>query len=179
MRRNSSRRALVLMAIALLFCSLLVAVIAFKPVPIAIWNVSNSVPLGFYFVRQRQPQIGEIAVVRPPDWVRLFASSRGYLPDDVWLLKPVYAVSGAVVCRFGIYVFVHGKLVARAKKHDRQQRFLPVWSGCRILKAHAVFLLAKPKNSFDSRYFGPVSRYDIAGTAVRFCLSCLLNVHVI
>lgn len=178
MRQNSSRRALTLMAIALLFCTLLVAVIAFKPMPIAIWNASNSVPIGWYWVEKRQTKIGEVAVVRLPDWVRLFASSRGYLPNGVWLLKPVFADSGAVVCRFGIYIFVDGKMVARAKKNDHQNRPLSVWKGCRTLKAHEVFLLAKPKNSFDSRYFGPVQQSDIAGTATHSCLTCLLNVHV-
>ena len=177
MSRNSSRCALILMAIVLLFCTLLVAVIAFKPIPLIIWNASDSVPIGWYWVEKRQPKVREIAVVRPPDSVRLFASSRGYLPDGVWLLKPVYAVSAAVVCRLGIYIFVDGKLVARAKKIDRQHRFLPVWKGCVTLKAHDVFLLAKLKNSFDSRYFGPVTRSDINGTAKRFCLICLLNLY--
>jgi type IV secretory pathway protease TraF len=167
MRQNSSRHALVLMAITLFVSTLLVAVIAFKPLPLIIWNASDSVPIGWYWIEKRQPKIGDIAAVRPPDWVRLYASSRGYLPDDAWLLKPVFAGSGAVVCRFGIYVFVDGNLVARAKKHDRRQRLLSLWRGCRRLKMHEVFLLAKPRNSFDGRYFGPISRDLIIGTAVR------------
>ena len=171
MRGNSSRGVLSLMAIILLFCTLIVIMIAFKPLPIIIWNASNSVPIGWYWVEKRQPKVGEIAVVRPPDWVRLYASSRGYLPDDVWLLKPVFANSGTVVCSFGIYIFVDGKLVARAKKLDRQHRFLPVWKGCLILKAHEVFLLARPRNSFDSRYFGPINKDLIIGTAVRVNLT--------
>ncbi len=167
MRCKSSRGALSFMAIVLLFCTLLVAVIAFQPMPLIIWNASNSVPIGWYWIEKRQPKIAEIAVIAPPDWVRLYASSRGYLPDDVWLLKPVFANSGAVVCRFGIYIFVDGKLVAQAKKLDRQHRFLPVWKGCLTIKTHEVFLLTKPKNSFDSRYFGPISSDLIIGTAIR------------
>ena len=170
MRRNSTRRVLVLMAIVLLFCTLSVAMIAFKPLPIVIWNASNSVPIGWYWIEKRQPKIGEIAVVKPPDWVRLYASSRGYLPYDVWLLKPVYSVRGAVVCRFGIYVIVNGNLVARAKKLDHQHRILPVWKGCRTLTIDEVLLLANPKNSFDSRYFGSISKQLIIGTAVRLRL---------
>ena len=165
MRWNSSLCVLILMAIVLLFCTLLVAAINFKPLPIVIWNASKSVPIGWYWIEKRQPRIGEIAVVRPSDWVRLFASSRGYLPDSVWLLKPVPASSGAVVCRLGFYIFVDGKLVARARKNDHQHRPLPLWKGCQTLKSDEVFLLAKPKNSFDSRYFGPVHRTLIIGTA--------------
>lgn len=177
MRQDSSRRMLILMAITLILSTLLVGVIAFKPLPRIIWNASDSVPIGWYWIEKRQPNIGEIAVVRPPDWVRLYAASRGYLPADAWLLKPVFAGSGAVVCRFGIYTFVDGKLVGRALKHDRQRRFLPVWKGCRTLKMYEVFLLAKPRNSFDGRYFGPVTRSDVVGTASQFCLSCFWNIH--
>jgi conjugative transfer signal peptidase TraF len=165
------------MASVLFFATLLVATIAFKPLPIVIWNASDSVPIGWYWVEKRLPQIGEIAVVRPPEWVQLYASSRGYLPDDVWLLKPVFAVSSATVCRFGRFIFVNGKPVARAKKWDRKHRVLPVWKGCRVLQSDDVFLLAKPGNSFDSRYFGPVTRADIAGVATWFCLSCFWNIH--
>ena len=171
MRRNSSRRLLMLIAVALFIATLLVAVTAFKPVPLIIWNASNSVPIGWYWVEKRQPEIGEIAVVRPSDWVRLYASSRGYLPEDVRLLKPIFAKSGALVCRFRVYIFVDGKLVARAKKLDRRHRFLPVWKGCHTLKSDEVFLLAKPRNSFDSRYFGPINSDLIIGTAVRVNLS--------
>lgn len=171
MRRNSSRRLLVLIAVALFISTLLVAVIAFKPFPLIIWNASDSVPIGWYWVDRKQPEIGEIAMLRPPDWVKHFASSRGYLPDNVWLLKPVFIVSGSVVCRFGNFVFADGKLVARAKKMDRQHRFLPVWKGCRTLKADEVFLLAKPKNSFDGRYVGPINSDLIIGTAVRVILT--------
>jgi type IV secretory pathway protease TraF len=167
MRQNFSRRMLIVMAITLFFATLLVASIACKPLPLLIWNASDSVPIGWYVVSRRQPKYGEIAVVRPPDWVQLYASSRGYLPEKVWLLKPVVATSGAIVCRFGIFIFVDGKLVARAKKFDSQMRILPVWKGCRTLKSDEVFLLAKPKNSFDSRYFGPVNRDVIIGTAIR------------
>jgi conjugative transfer signal peptidase TraF len=166
MGRNKSRTVLTLMAIILFFATALVAVITLKPLPLLIWNASDSVPVGWYWVHHRQPKVGEIAVVRPPDWVRLYASSRGYLPEDVWLLKPVLASSGTIVCRFGDYVFADGNLVARAKKSDRQLRILPVWRACRALKSDEVFLLARPKNSFDSRYFGSVNRDQIGGTAV-------------
>jgi type IV secretory pathway protease TraF len=167
MRRNSSRRVHILVAIALFFATPLVVAIACKPTPVIIWNASSSVPVGWYWVEKRQPKTGEIAIVKPPDWVGLYMSSRGYLPEDVWLLKPVFAGSGAVVCRFASFVFIDGKLVARVRKFDSQKQILPVWKGCRILETDEVFLLAKPKNSFDSRYFGPVSRNHIVGTAKR------------
>ena len=166
MRAPTSQRVLVILAVALFFATLLVAVIALKPLPLLIWNASDSVPVGLYGVQNTEPEIGDIAVISPPDWVRLYASSRGYLPSDMWLLKPVLSASGSVVCRLGTYVFVDGKRVARARILDSRKRFLPVWRGCRALKSDDIFVLAKPKNSFDSRYFGPISRRQVAGTAV-------------
>lgn len=160
----TSRRVFVL-AVALYFATILVSIIAVKPQPLLIWNASDSVPIGLYWVLKREPEIGEIAVVSPPDWVRLYASSRGYLPSDVWLLKPVFAMSGSIVCRFSSHVFVVGKYVARAKIFDSRKRLLPVWKGCRTLKSDEIFVLAKPKNSFDSRYFGPIKRSDVIGIA--------------
>lgn len=166
MRALTSRRVLVILAVVLFFATLLVTVITLKPIPLLIWNASDSVPIGLYWVRKRDPEIGDIAVISPPDWVRLYASSRGYLPDDVWLLKPVFATSGSIVCRFGPHVLVDGKRVAGAKILDSRKRVLPVWKGCRTLKSEEIFVLAKPRSSFDSRYFGPISRSQVAGTAI-------------
>jgi conjugative transfer signal peptidase TraF len=166
MRLLTSHRDLIIMALALFAATFLVAAIAIRPRPLLIWNASNSVPIGLYWMRQHQPAIGEIAVIAPPDWVRLYASSRNYLPSDVWLLKPVAATSSSVVCRFGTHIFVNGKHPARAKSFDNQKRVLPVWKGCRTLKSDEIFVLAKPRNSFDSRYFGSINREHVAGTAV-------------
>lgn len=155
---------MIVLALSLIAAIGLVAAIAFKPVPRLIWNASKSVPLGPYFVHMRQPEMGQIAVIRPADWVRHFAASRGYLPENIWLLKPVFAAPGSIVCRFGKHIFVDGKLVAKVRIWDRKHRPLPVWKGCHALKSDEVFVLAKPRDSFDSRYFGPVNREQIVGT---------------
>jgi type IV secretory pathway protease TraF len=167
MTKTSSKQGLIVLSLSLAAATFLVAAIALKPIPRLIWNASASVPTGPYFVQMRQPNLGKIAVIRPVDWVRLYASSRGYLPENVWLLKPVFAVQGSLVCRFGQYIFVDGKLVARARIWDRKHRLLPVWEGCNTLKSDEVFVLARPQDSFDSRYFGPVNRNQIVGTAIQ------------
>ena len=71
MRPLTSRRILAIMALALFAATALVTAIALKPLPLLIWNASDSVPVGLYLVRKRQPQIGEIAVIAPPDCVQL------------------------------------------------------------------------------------------------------------
>ena len=136
-----------------------------NPVPLVIWNASESVPIGLYFVAKRQPTIDEIAVIEPADWVRTYASSRGYLPQDVWLLKPIFASHPSIICRFGSYVFVDRKHVAKAKIVDRKHRPLPVWMGCKALTSTQYFVLGQHHDSFDSRYFGPIEQRQVVGTA--------------
>jgi type IV secretory pathway protease TraF len=144
-----------------------------NPVPLLIWNASESVPIGWYVVAKRQPMIGEIAVIKPADWVQLYASSRGYLPKNVWLLKPIFATNPSIICRFGSYVFVNGKYVAKVKIVDKLHRRLPVWKGCEALTSTQYFVISRRRNSFDSRYFGPIEKGQVVGTA--FSLSRLFK----
>ena len=167
MARKPSNSIFIFMAVVLLMAILLVTVIALKPLPRLIWNASESVPIGLYWIEYRQPNLGEIAVLKPPEWVQLIADERHYLPNFAWLLKPVIATRGAVVCRFGRFVFVDGKLFARAHYRDKVGRKLPIWRGCKALRSDHVFLLSKHRDSFDSRYFGPVDTTLIIGAAKR------------
>ena len=167
MGQSPNRNCLVLIAVGFLGAIATVLIIWLSPRPFVIWNASKSVPIGWYYVEHRQPKLHEIAVVRLDDWPQLFASERGYLPEKVWLLKPVAAMFPAVVCRFGNYVFVDGKLIAKAKNFDRQHRILPRWKGCVVLKSDELVVIAGPKNSLDSRYFGPIKLNQVAGVAHR------------
>jgi type IV secretory pathway protease TraF len=144
-----------------------------NPVPLLIWNASESVPIGWYHVTKRQPMIDEIAVIKPAEWVQIYAASRGYLPENVWLMKPLYAVHPSIICRFGRYVFVDGKYVAKVKIADKMHRALPVWNGCKALTPTQYFVLGQHRDSFDSRYFGPVDRSQVVGTA--FPMASLLK----
>lgn len=157
--------------------ALALAFLAAKPIinpsPILVWNASESVPVGWYFVAKRQPVIGEIAIIRPAEWVQTYASTRGYLPQKVLLLKPIFAAHPSVICRFGPYVFVDGKHVAKAKTVDKKHRLLPVWKGCIALKPSQYFVLGRHLDSFDSRYFGPIEQRQVIGTA--FPLADLLK----
>lgn len=157
--------------------ALALAFLAAKPIinpsPILIWNASESVPAGWYFVAKRPPKIGEIAVIRPAQWVQIYASTRGYLPQKVLLLKPIFAAQSSIICRFGLYVFVDGKHVATAKIMDKMHRALPVWKGCKALKPSQYFVLGRHRDSFDSRYFGPIEQSQVVGAA--FPLSHLLR----
>ena len=80
---------LVAAALALTF---LAAKPVINPSPILIWNASESVPIGWYFVSKRRPKTGEIAVIRPAEWVQIYASNRGYLPHPIINYLPLWIV---------------------------------------------------------------------------------------
>jgi len=135
-------------------------------VPTLLWNASPSVPLGVYWSASRSPILGALAIIRLPEPHRSLADSRGYLPARILLIKPIVARTGDVVCRHGPIVTLHGRVMAYARSADRAGRQLPRWSGCIRLSADQVFVLSAGPDGFDSRYFGPVKRRNVVGTAL-------------
>jgi conjugative transfer signal peptidase TraF len=145
--------------------ALLVASILAKRHPLILWNQSSSVPVGLYWVEQKSPRFGDLAVVRLPDPTADLAAGRGYLPHSAYLLKPVAATGGDRICRLGDNVFIGGAFVARAVDADRRGRPLPQWQGCRILRPGEFFLVSRTAASFDGRYFGPIQATGVIGRA--------------
>jgi len=131
-----------------------------------IWNASESVTKGLYRVAALPPNTSDLVFVQLPEWARFLASQRNYLPRNVPALKRISGVSGDVVCRIGLNIFVNQNRVAIAKPRDGLGRKLPQWSGCRVLKSDELFLLADHPNSFDGRYFGATKTSSVIGIAV-------------
>ena len=132
-----------------------------------IYNASASVPIGWYAVDDAdRVNVGELVVARPPIRAETLLVERRYLAAGVPILKFVRARAGQRVCRSADLVTVDGVAVASARDRDRAGRPLPRWTGCRMLGPGDVLLLnaARP-DSFDGRYFGPVSVTSIIGTA--------------
>lgn len=138
-----------------------------SPTPILVWNASASAPIGLYRVVSGAPQRGDLVLVRTPESAAKLAAERGYLPLNVPLVKRVAALSGNEVCAFHEAIFVEGKIAALRLKTDRAGRPLPWWNDCRELGAGEFFLLTDNRSdSFDSRYFGPVSRANLIGRLI-------------
>ena len=133
--------------------------------PTIVWNLSASVPIGLYVIDPGVPKLDDYVLIRLPPLAAALASNRGYLPAGISLLKKVSANQGAVACRLGQRILLNGIAVARASRVDLLRRPMPIWTGCRRLKAGELFLLGGGPDSFDSRYFGPVSATDVVGRA--------------
>ena len=143
--------------------------------PRLVWNVSPSIPMGFYWIESSTPRRGDIAAIRLPPVLAHLAARRQYLPLNAMLLKPVVATEGDVVCRFNTYVVASGSRLAEANSHDSSGRRLPTWQGCHRLHRGEIFVVAPGKQSFDSRYFGRISPQYILGRAHSLSLDALLS----
>ena len=134
--------------------------------PRLVYNASDSVPIGWYRIAPVGAlAAGDLALVHLPPAAMAFAVQRGYLPAHVPLLKTVAALPPQNVCVRGDRVLVDGRIVARRLHRDRQGRALPAWQACRRLVGDELFLLSTNPESFDSRYFGPVTTNAVIGRA--------------
>jgi len=127
-------------------------------------NTTASAPLGFYWLLDTAPAVGDLALVRPPPPLARWMASRGYLPSNVPLIKRVSAVGGQRVCAENHRVLIDERAVAVILKQDRVGRSLPSIAGCRRLTSDEVFLLnTDAPQSLDGRYFGPLPRQTVLG----------------
>jgi len=137
------------------------------PAPRLVWNVSASAPIGLYRVVFGEVKRGDLVLVRPSEMIARFAAERGYLPLGTPLVKRIAALSGDDVCAFKDAVIVNGRVVARRLEKDGAGWLLPRWNDCRELAGDELFLLMEDvQDSFDSRYFGPVSAVNVIGRLV-------------
>lgn len=144
------------------------ASIFIDPAKKLIWNASASVPVGLYrIVPANRLDVTDLAVVMPPDDLAGFLDERRYLPRGLPLLKRVLALSGTTVCRNGAEITAYGMPYGQARERDGQGRPLPVWQGCRTLRAdEAFFMNWDAPDSFDSRYFGLLPLSTVVGRAI-------------
>ncbi|MGE3476036.1 MAG: S26 family signal peptidase [Rhodospirillaceae bacterium] len=126
---------------------------------VLVWNASASMPRGLYIAQPAGgAEVGDIVTAWLPEAARTLAAERRYLPTNVPVIKSVRAVAGTTVCASDAGVSIDGKLVATRRASDGIGRVLPAWSGCQTLADGQVFLLAETSSdSFDGRYFGPIS----------------------
>ncbi|MCW2387137.1 conjugative transfer signal peptidase TraF [Sphingobium sp. B11D3B] len=157
---------LVTFVVAQSFIALFTAVAWFMPQPRLLWNASASAPIGLYRLYPgEKPSFGDLVAYRPSPVLAQFMAQRHYLPAGIPLLKHVAAYSGATICRRDAVVMIDGHVVAIARASDSQGRPLPVWRGCRGLRADQLFLLNDAPDSLDGRYFGPVPASGLIGRA--------------
>lgn len=160
-----SSRARVMVAGGLALVAL-AAPMRLDPAPRLVWNATPSAPVGLWTITPGAPiAVGDTVLAHAPEPARRLAAARGYLPFNVPLLKTVAAIAGDTVCANGRVILVNDAVVAIRRPRDGQGRPLPNWRGCVRLAKGAALLINPASDSFDSRYFGPVSGAEIIGRA--------------
>lgn len=128
-----------------------------------LYNPSPSVPSGFYLRLDDTVVHGTMVTVRANDVAPDYAALRDFTDPGDRFIKRVAAVGGDEVCASGAEVSINGAIVAHREARDAADRALPTWSGCRILSVDELLLLGDTPDSFDGRYWGPISRRLIEG----------------
>ena len=132
-----------------------------------VYNASPSMPLGWYRTAPADRlRVGMLVVAHIPGWAARLAAARGYLPITVPVIKRIAAIRGDYVCERSGVLSINGRTVARALVADSAGRPLPEWRGCGELARGEYLLLGDIPDSYDSRYFGPVTRKAIVRRAI-------------
>ena len=148
-------------------CAVTAASIYSPPTPRLIYNKSESAPRGWYAIDpggvvERDRKVGAFAPVS----ARNLADSRGYLPHHIPLIKTVWATAGDEICELDGVVRTANRPDLLALQKDSLGRDMPSWRGCIVLKNDEIFIVSTDvQTSFDSRYFGPVSKENVLGAA--------------
>ncbi|TAL31274.1 MAG: S26 family signal peptidase [Phenylobacterium sp.] len=132
--------------------------------PMLLWNRTESEPLGLYARTGQAPDVGSLIAFPAPAAAFPYADGRmGYL-RHMPILKQVAAAEGDLVCTQGSSLAVNGRRLAPIYTVDLRGRRLPQWRGCRRLGPGEFFVFSnRIPNSFDSRYYGPVSAQQVLG----------------
>jgi len=133
--------------------------------PLAIINETPSMQKGLYVRNGNGKDLkrGEIVAMPMPKSAKDYLVGKLGYPADTLLIKRVAALPGDIVCRQTDTVTVAGKTL-QANARDRHDNALPNWQGCYKLLNEGIFIQGDQPGSFDSRYFGPVSRHAMSGT---------------
>lgn len=121
-------------------------------------NETPSEPQGLY-VRHREPiRRGTIVAFLAPPAAFPYADRRASYLRTVPIIKAVAAIAGDHVCTEGDALIIDGVRRASIRSHDSGGALLPRWIACRDLRPGELFVYSdRVSNSFDSRYYGPVS----------------------
>jgi len=131
-----------------------------------IFNYTDSLPHGFYFVTKTESyKRGDLIVFDIPVHVKQMVIERQYLVEDGQFMKLLVAQSGEFFCNSGPRFVAGSRDLGNIKVADRAGRMLPKNHYCGVLKGEQIGVGIEGDVSFDSRYFGPILASGIKGKA--------------
>ena len=133
--------------------------------PLVLLNTTSSEPVGLYLASPNRLCVGQIVAFRAPPAAFPYADARLAYLHRTPMLKAIAAAVGDHVCTVAGRLRINGWDRSPVVARDSRGARLPHWLGCRRLTSGEVFVFSDHvPNSFDSRYFGPVSTRAILGT---------------
>jgi type IV secretory pathway protease TraF len=127
---------------------------------VVLFNHSPSVPVGLYVREAGDPARGMFVTARARDVAPIEAASHGYDDEGDRFIKRLAAIAGQHVCSDGRILSVDGVQVAMVQHRAGVPQG---WLGCRTLASSEILLLGDSADSFDGRYWGPISDDLIEG----------------
>ena len=103
---------------------------------------------------------GDLVILPVPKGMEEFQKSRAWLSPVKSLLKIVVGTTGDSFCFSKGKIEISGQIYP-VSKEDHEGKKLPVQEGCKSVGEGEVFVMGKSSDSFDSRYFGTVSKLEI------------------
>ncbi|WP_116963301.1 signal peptidase I [Fastidiosibacter lacustris] len=132
-------------------------------------QLTPSMPQGWYFT---YPVIaldkGDNVVFMPNTQTEDYVVERGWLPTGVPFIKKVVGLPGDFLCIKDQSVYINEKWIASVYIKDDKGRSLPVFRYCAQIPKDQYFMQGVAhSHSFDSRYYGLVSRNQIVSKAIK------------
>jgi len=133
------------------------------------WNRTASIPVGLYMRTIDEVHVGSTVTFPAPPIAREYAILRGGRGDATPFIKPLAAGPGDEICAFetetGKWLIVDNKVVLSIQSIDKQGNPLPnfMMDDCRKLGLNEWLPIGMHPDSFDGRYFGPITSEDIQG----------------
>jgi conjugative transfer signal peptidase TraF len=126
---------------------------------LVLMNDTPSEPPGLYVRAAHDPiRPGTIIAFLAPPPAFPYADRRARFLHTTPIIKAVAAVAGDEVCTTAGVLTINGVRRAPIRARDSQGYTLPHWTACRHLEPGELFVYSdRVPNSFDSRYYGPVS----------------------
>jgi len=127
---------------------------------VVLFNHSPSVPVGFYVRETSPPTHGMFVTVRARDVAPAQAAAHNYDDEGDRFIKRLTAMAGQEVCSDGRVLSIDDVEAAIVQNGAGAPQG---WIGCRTLGSTEILLLGDSANSFDGRYWGPISTDLVEG----------------
>ena len=133
------------------------------------YQYSKSMPKGWYFIEPLPTHIhrGDILVFTPPKSIQPFLYHHKWINEHTWMMKRALGLPGDFVCTRDQTLFINHQVIGKILTEYKPGFVLPQLPLCQKLAPnHFMMISTYIKRSFDSRYFGPVTRSNLYGKAI-------------